>query len=259
MFLSFFWPCCFWAPSMLFSAQAAWLPQSPQEVQSGAGWDTHLNPRDALLLINFRVFGCPLCQRGLGCTRSLRIDRLMAQCRNHVFQTKTQQLGGHLAYPPAGLYSGASGWYLQDMARLTNSNGTFLYVFGIMGQTDKASSSGVASFEQADHPSSPVHLDLVESWQHLATLKRQSKDIQGTSETQHWSTVLVASEKRSSMCLLNAQNIIKHQCQRAEKCLIKIRFFLEREPGSETRPSKSKNARKSRKQAKTKENAKLHH
>lgn len=120
-------------------------------------------------------------------------------------------------------------------------------VFGIMGETDKAYSSGVASFEQADHP-----LDLVESWQHLATFKRQSKDIQGTSETQHWSTVLVASEKRPSMCLLNAQNIIKHQCQRAEKCLIKIRFFLEREPGSETRPSKSKNARKSRKQAKTK-------
>jgi len=114
-----------------------------------------------------------------------------------------------------------------------------------MGQTDKASSSGVASFEQADHPSSPVHLDLVESWQHLATLKRQSKDIQGTSETQHWSTVLVASEKRPSMCLLNAQNIIKHQCQRAEKCLIKIRFFLEREPGSETRPSESERKNKS--------------
>ena len=134
------------------------------------------------------VFGCPLCpfcQRGLGCTRSLRLDRPMAQCRNHVFQTKTQQLGGHLAYPPAGLYSGASGWYLQDMARLTNSNGTFLYGFGIMGETNKASSSGVAFFEHADHPSSPVHLDLVESWQHLATLKRQSKDIQGTSETQH--------------------------------------------------------------------------
>ena len=34
-----------------FSAQAAWLPQSPQGVESGEGWDTHLHPRDALLLI----------------------------------------------------------------------------------------------------------------------------------------------------------------------------------------------------------------
>lgn len=129
-----------------------------------------------------------------------------------------------------------------------------------MGQTDKASSSGVASFEQADHPSSPVHLDLVESWQHLATLKRQSKDIQGTSETQHWSTVLVASEKRPSMCLLNAQNKTSSNINAKELRSVSSRS------GSFSKGSlvrkhdrQNQNARISRKQAKTKENAKLHH